>query len=635
MAMMDTQIDDSIRVEAGPLPAARGLRLNYETVIYALLIALALALRIAELDTVPLTLSETHDALAAWRAITPNAPGEPLIASSPILHLLMAMGFATLGANEFAARILTVLAGAAIVVLPLAFRPWLGPVRTLLFSAVLACSPTLLLASREANGAIIGLFLTLLLLWALYRLYRTRRPGYGVAVVVLGTVAIFLTESGGAFTVAMPLIAAWIASWWNRRAERRYAFEAETDEQEAAPSIAALIPWPIALPAAALLVLALATGFMLYSTGLTGIGSVIAGFFSGFAAQAVPQAPPLYPWLVSIFYETFAWGLAAASIVMLVRLYRFGFLERMFAIWLGLGLFVSVIWPGGRAEHAIWFAVPLAGLIAPLLEALVTPDELINSVHWPVPYWARWVLGLVVLLLLMALAAAFQGIARALLNAPNGEIAAVNVSIPTLVLFVVTLMFIVVSYFMAGSLWDHRTALRGLGLGIALFGLLTALGSGWTVAVPRADSAAQFWRLQVVHPDQFLLRATLLEVARRQARGFTTMPMAVLAAQDGPAAWAVRDFVNARFITAVDDAFGAEVVLVGNGTFPGNWGAPYVGQDFTQVHTWSPATLYPIDLPAYWSLGEVRTPVIGLTNNELWLRQDVYDGVDPAASPRG
>ncbi|MCS7069907.1 MAG: hypothetical protein NZM00_00255, partial [Anaerolinea sp.] len=487
--------------------------------------------------------------MAAWRAIAPDAPGEPLIASSPIQHLLMAMGFATLGANEFAARILTVLPGAAVVLLPLLFRSWLGATRTLLFSAALACSPTLLLASREANGAIIGLFLTLLLLWAVWRLYMTRRPGYGVAVVALGAIAVFLTESGGVFTVVMPLSAAWIASWWNRRAERRYAFEIETDEQAAAPPVAALIPWRIALPAAVLIVLALATGFMLYSTGLTGIGTVIAGFFGGFSARAVPLAPPLYPWVVSIFYETFAWGLAVASIVMLVRTYRFGFLERMFAIWLALGLFASVIWPGGRAEHAIWFAVPLAGLIAPLLETLIKPDETINSVHWPVPYWARWVLGLVVLLLLMALASAFQGIARALLNAPNGEIAAVNVSVPTLVLFVVTLMFIVVSYFMAGSLWDNRTALRGLGLGIAFFGLSTALGSGWTVAVPRADSAAQLWRLQAVQRDQFLLRETLLEVARRQARGFTTMPVTVLAAQDGPAAWAVRDFVNARFIT--------------------------------------------------------------------------------------
>lgn len=636
MALMDTLIDETRAREAvQPAVAARRLRLNYETVIYALLIALALALRIAELDTVPLTLTETHDALAAWRAITPSAPGDPLVASSPIQHLLMAMGFATLGGTEFAARILTALIGTAIVVMPLAFRPWLGSTRTLAFSAALACSPTLLLASREANGAIIGLFLTLLMLWALWRLYTTRGAGYGIALVVLGAVTLFLTESGGVFLVAMPLVAALIAGWWNRRERRQFEFDADQDDEEAAPPVTALVPWSVALPVAGLIVVAVATGFMLNASGLTAVGGVITGLLSGFVSAPSAVTPPLYPWLTSIFYETFAWGLALVSIVVLARTYSFGFLERLFAAWLVLGLFVSLVWQGGRAEHAVWFVIPLAGLIAPLLTRMIAPDDRVNSVHWPVPYWARWVLALVVLGLLMALSSAFQGIARSLVNAADGQIAAAAFDIPTVVLFVVTLMFIVVSYFMAGSLWDSRSALRGLGLGVALFGLITSLGAGWNTAVPQADRASELWRLQAVHRDQFLLRDTLLEIALRQSRGFTALPVAVLAPQDGPAAWAVRDFTNARFLTAVDDAFSAEVVLVGNGTFPGDWGAPYVGQDFTQIHYWSPATLYPIDMPAYWSMGQVRTSIISLTNTELWLRQDVYDGVDPASIPRG
>jgi len=301
----------------------------------------------------------------------------------------------------------------------------------------------------------------------------------------------------------------------------------------------------------------------------------------------------------------------------------------------GLGIIAAIVWPGGRADHAIWFAVPLAGLVAVLLHTLLLADDPVNRVYYPAPYWARWVLALAVFGLLLAIASAFQGIGQALLTAPGGDLAGVVWDVPTVVLFMVTLLFIVVAFFMAGSLWDNRTALRGIGLGVAAFGLLTSLGAGWNAAVPYGDRAAELWRLQAVQRDNFLLRQTLLKVAKREAGGSTELPVTVLAAQNGAVAWAVRDFPNAEFITDLTDAVDAPVLLVGSGLLPSQTGVPYVGQDFAQVHFWSPAVLFTGDIVAYWTQGLTRSALTGLANTELWLRQDIYDGVDPADLPRG
>lgn len=630
-------MDAPARTETVTAAPVGGIRLNYEIVAYALLIALALALRIAELDTVPLNLRETHDALAAWRAISPEAPGDPLISSSPINHLLLAMGMATLGATEFAARILFVLFGTSILILPLAFRSWLGRTRTLLISFVLACSPTLLIASREVSGSTVALFLSVLMLWALWRLHVTGRGTYGAAAVVFAVMGAVLADTAGVWIVSLPIGALLIAAVWQRRAGQRFSFA--TDE-DAAPtitprSVISAIPWSVAIPVAALIVVAVATAFLLNADGLTTVGAVIAGWLGGFTTSSVPEAPRLYPLVTSLFYETFAWGLAVVSVIVLLRGFALGFVERFFIAWIGLGIVAAIVWPGGRADHAIWFAVPLAGLVAALLHTLLLADDPVNRVYYPAPYWARWVLALVVFGLLLAVASAFQGIGRALLAAPDGNLAAVVWDVPTVVLFVVTLLFIVVAFFMAGSLWDNGTALRGIGLGVAAFGLLTGLGAGWNAAVPYGDRAAELWRLQAVQRDNFLLRETLLQVAKREAGGTTELPVTVLAAQNGAVAWTVRDFSNADFITDMAEAAGDPVLLIGNGALPLDTGVPYVGQDFAQVHYWSPAVLFPGDMAAYWSQGLTRSALTGLANSELWLRQDIYDGVDPDQLPRG
>ncbi|MFN8452843.1 MAG: hypothetical protein U0521_30585, partial [Anaerolineae bacterium] len=107
---MDTPLDmqfDSPTFETERAPSTGWAGVSFELIAYGAILVLALVLRLAELDTTPIMASETHNALAAWRVIMPNAPGEPLIASSALLFALQSLSFSVLGGTELAARIAT------------------------------------------------------------------------------------------------------------------------------------------------------------------------------------------------------------------------------------------------------------------------------------------------------------------------------------------------------------------------------------------------------------------------------------------------------------------------------------------------------------------------------------------------
>ena len=116
---------------------AGGLAISYEWIAYGLLLVLAVWLRVAELDTVPLASAEATQALATWRALHPALPGAAIVPESPLLFALHGLSFSTLGASEFSARIFTALAGAFLVVAPALFREVLGWSRAYLFSLIL------------------------------------------------------------------------------------------------------------------------------------------------------------------------------------------------------------------------------------------------------------------------------------------------------------------------------------------------------------------------------------------------------------------------------------------------------------------------------------------------------------------
>jgi hypothetical protein len=273
--------------------------------------------------------------------------------------------------------------------------------------------------------------------------------------------------------------------------------------------------------------------------------------------------------------------------------------------------------------------VPLAGLAASAMVRLFAPDE--DITYLAAPYWARWVIAASLVAVLGVFTLAFQSLARALVQAPEGALTAVAPEPDSIVLILVSVMFMLIGFFLFASLWGNRTSWQGIGLGLAIFLLITSLGSGWNAAVTQAQNPAEYWHTRATHSDTVLLRRTLFEVSERISGAFPAMPVAVVAPEDGVLAWLLRDYENTEYLTDPNDALGREVVLL-----PATFESPefdqgYVGQDFTITRSWDVSTLYPIDLPALWTQRRARVGWTGEDRIVLWLRADVYMGYDPTS----
>ena len=604
------------------------LAIRLETVAYLALIAVALVLRLASLGTAPIAESEAHNALAAFRVVVPDAPGAALTSASPLLFALQTLAFAVFGGSELSARLFTALGGALLVLSPLLFRREFGATRTFVFTVLLVFSPVELVAARFSAPALWSLIFAVVLVWSVWRL----RGGdddlwIKIAVAVSGAGLIFLSEAGG-LVLALILLGAGVIAWlWERRTSPFDFNEADEDhELEVTPRTAIdLGAWGIPLMVAAAFVILVATGTLLNPAGLNVVGEVFAGFARGFS-QAPAGAVQPFALYVSLFYEPFWWVLALAGIVVLFIRQSFTLIDRFLIGWLVMAVLATLVFVGADAFHALWFTVPLLGLTSSAVMAMLKPVRA-TDVFAP-PMWARWVIALAFIAVLAVFTLSAQTLGRSLLTSSSESLATVTVNANSVILVIVSLMFMTIGFFLVASVWGNTSALQGLGLGVLIFGALTSFGSGWGAAVSEVDSPREPFHFYATSTDVHLLRETLHELAERNSGGFNVMPLTVMAPQDGVIAWVVRDFTQADYISDLRDAVGDPVVLLPSFDDPPGLGTSYVGQDFITKRTWTPTAIYAIDVPTWWMQRHARFNWMTLESTVLWLRQDIYEGAE-------
>jgi hypothetical protein len=599
---------------------------SLEVVLYLLLAALALTLRFAELDSVPMTVDEARQGLAAWRVVFPEAPGGYIVAESPLLFLLHQMSFSTLGASEFSARIWTALAGAGLIFTPVLFRELLGRGRTFAFCFLLAFSPVLLTASRFDSPVVWSMLFVALALWGVWRYWKTQRQGYGLLAMVMLVSVVLLADPAG-FALAMMVVGAgWLALSLS---------QSDNPEADLGATVREKLrdwPWLYGLVLGGVIVALVSTGFLFYQPGLSSVSGLLTAGFSGIAA-AKPGAPLFFPLVTAIVYEPVLWLFGLITVLLLSRRGMLGFVERFFALWALLGALAGAFYQGGGPAHALWMIVPLAGLSASLAGDVLQKDE---NALWDVPWWATWLVALGMIALLLVFTINLQTFGREIIETVDGSIFLAAQRTPMNVIWLlVAILFIVVGYFLAAGVWTDRTALRGMALGLLLLSAVTSLASGWRASVTDYDNAAELWHVQATSREVPLLAESLNELKERQSRGFPEVPLVALAPDDGVVAWLLRDFTKARFISSVEEAKTQEIALLPQTFEPPDLDGAYVGQTFVISRVWGTQpipgfegqTIYPGDWIGWWSQLQTRTPAIPLETMVLWLRQDIYDGI--------
>lgn len=598
----------------------REFAISAEVVAYIALVMLALVLRIAQLDAVPMTTNEARQALAAWRTVYAEASGSPITPESPLLFALHSLSFTVLGASEFSARIWTVLANLGLLLSPLLFRDLLGRARTFMFCVLLTFSPVMLITARTDSAVVWTMLLVVVGLSALWRYRQTGQSRFAVGATVSLAGILFLTDPTGPFYALVILLAGLFTFWLGVR-----ELQTEGDAEPATVSGWTQWPWMTALPIAILTVFLVGTQFMLYPAGLSAVGELLNAAVRGLTTSR-PEIPSFFPLQISLFYEPFTVVLGVAAVVWLIRRDRFSVIDRFLAGLAIFGIALSIIYAGVGAEHALWLLIPLSGLASGLVaELLVKPAD---SLWWHAPEWSRWVLAIAMIALLGMFAVHGQALGRSLLFMADSPLDFTQLSGSINVVWVIIIiLFIIIGYFLAAGVWGVGMTTRGGLLGMLAFLLVTSLSGGWRTAVFSSADPVELWNRQAVSGDTTLLRRTLNELAERETSGFPKIPVAALAPDDGVVAWLLRDYPNARFITDITGGRLAEIVLLPTGFENPDLGGSYVGQQFVITSTWDLRTLRFIDFPAWWL--QRRTRTVGIPSEEmvLWVRQDIYDGV--------
>jgi hypothetical protein len=205
----------------------------------------------------------------------------------------------------------------------------------------------------------------------------------------------------------------------------------------------------------------------------------------------------------------------------------------------------------------------------------------------------------------------------------------INQGQPTVPLMVIifTFFLLVISFFLAGSLWGSRAAWRGVGFAFLIYFVVYGLALGWQASVTFANDPRELWQINPPTRKINRLVDTLEQMSRfdKSTRGEPDkITIAVQAPDDGALAWALRDFDNVDYVEGVGLEIATGAVIVPYDEKGYTFGADYVGQDFILSEEWHLYDLSWTDFFAWLNVRETRfKPSIG-DRYMLWVRKDVY-----------
>jgi predicted membrane-bound mannosyltransferase/DNA-binding beta-propeller fold protein YncE len=154
---------------------ARELHLSLEFWLYAGLIAVAFALRFADLGTRALHHDESLHATYSWYFSQGRGYQHDPLMHGPLLFHVTALVYLLFGATDATSRFAPALIGTALVFMPLLLRPWLGRIGAFAAAAFIAFSPSLLYYSRFIRHDPFVVFFTMTLIVSIMRYQLTRQ----------------------------------------------------------------------------------------------------------------------------------------------------------------------------------------------------------------------------------------------------------------------------------------------------------------------------------------------------------------------------------------------------------------------------------------------------------------------------
>ncbi|HEU4758879.1 MAG TPA: glycosyltransferase family 39 protein [Dehalococcoidia bacterium] len=328
-----------------------------EGALWLTLLGFAVALRLAALDHLPLSVGESARSFDAWLVAKGKVPDGW---SGDLTAALTSHLFRIFGSSETVARVVPAVGGSGMIAAFWFARRYLGLGVALLAAIFVAYSPVAVYASRSAFGFATGGFLSMVMVVSLLAYLTERRPAQ--AAVLAGSFGLALTSDPIAVSTAAALVVflAVEAAWrpGGAVAQAATAFRSSGEQWQ---------------PAAVTLAAALLLGFLQFGTDVDRLS--LAGVSQWLDMFTLPRdsLPWHYQFDVLLGYE---WPLllagGAAFVLVLGRWLASGetpsVVQRLLVTWAGVGLLVALFATRRESGQLLALLLPFAFLAAALLE---------------------------------------------------------------------------------------------------------------------------------------------------------------------------------------------------------------------------------------------------------------------------
>jgi hypothetical protein len=578
-------------------------RFTSEHLLFALALLLGLGLRLVNLGQAPLSDYEAKWALQALSV----ARGESLtIGSQPGYIFLSGLLFWLFDSSNFLARLLPALAGSALALTPLFFRPRLGRAATLILAFGLALDPGLVSLSRLAGGPILAVGCTVLAAGFAF----ARRPilaGVFAGLALLSGAAVWMGLLGIGLTL---FLLRWRGQNQKTSDSSSGLLEAET------PAWRPLLMQGLA--AVAVTIFLVGSLFFRYPQGLgawlLSVPEFVKGWVtpSGVPALRLAASLLVYQPLAVIFgLICVGHALMSPSQDPLHKPLVFGLF-----LWLIVSLLLPMIHNGRSMDDLVWSLLPLWTLAALELSYLIAPGE--NK-------WASFGQAALTFILLCVVWLSFSAVVR--LGAYPDMLQVAQL--------VGAISLLVVSAYLISLGWGWEAVRPGMVWGSAAFLVLYMLSATWGVSQYSAGgkklTRQEFWYPAPLtgNADIFISALDDLSLWHTNQRNAIDIRLAV----DAPSMlWALRNYPNVK--TASTQTPVLDLANLPPEALPSiiitypldsdlNLSAVYRGQDFSwQVYpAWD--TVLPPSFPLWLTQRKAPEQSVQVI---LWARADLFPG---------
>jgi predicted membrane-bound mannosyltransferase/DNA-binding beta-propeller fold protein YncE len=186
-------------------PIISSLTLNWETLIFTVILILAIFSRFYDLESRVMSHDENSHVYYSWRLSEGDGYQHTPLTHGPLLFHLTAFSYFLFGDNDFTARIPFALSGIATIWFLWYYRRYLGRVGTIVAAGLMLISPYMLYYSRYVrNEALVGL-LGVITLWSILRYFDTGEAKYTYWLIA-STALHFTTKETSFIYTAQALI---------------------------------------------------------------------------------------------------------------------------------------------------------------------------------------------------------------------------------------------------------------------------------------------------------------------------------------------------------------------------------------------------------------------------------------------